>query len=253
MLMRNINEDDLDIKEGDTYLIESINRIEHDAPDIYRQTVVAQQSTFPDLEETDISPMDVVRASFYEPVLADIAISPLSPNAMSHYRFSYEGSTPQGKYIVNKIKVIPKRKSQQVFEGTLYIIEDLWCLHSLDLTNTRIRGAGLEHIAGLTKLRMLSLNGTQVNDAALKHLQGLASLEYLYLAETQVSDAGLEHLKGLTSLVHFALSGTRVTDAGLKHLRLMPNLESLVLEDTAVSDEGVMKLQQALPKCEITH
>ncbi len=141
LLTRNINAEGIDIKEGDSYLIESVNEIEYDAPDVYRQTVIAQQSTFPEVQETDISPMDVVRASFYQPVLADIAISPLSPNAMSHYRFSYEGSTPQGKFIVNKIKVTPKRKSQQVFEGTLYIIEDLWCLHSLDLTNENLAGS----------------------------------------------------------------------------------------------------------------
>jgi len=141
IMTRNINVNDLDIKEGDSYLIESINRIEYDAPDVYRQTVIAQQSTFPDAGETDISPLDVVKASFYQPVLADIAISPLSPNALAHYKFSYEGSTPQGKYIVNKIKVIPKRRSQQVFEGTIYIIEDLWCIHSLDLTNENLAGS----------------------------------------------------------------------------------------------------------------
>ncbi|MBN1388498.1 MAG: carboxypeptidase-like regulatory domain-containing protein [Bacteroidales bacterium] len=141
LITRNIEKEDVEIREGDSYLIESINKIEYDAPDIYRQTVIAQHSTFPEIQDSDISPMDVVRASFYQPVLADIAISPLAPNAMSHYRFSYEGSTPQGKYIVNKIKVIPKRKSQQVFEGTLYIIEDLWCLHSLDLTNENLAGS----------------------------------------------------------------------------------------------------------------
>lgn len=141
IVRRNINSGDIDIREGDSYLIESMNRIEYEAPDTYRQTVIAQQSTFPDTRETDISPLDVVKASFYQPVLADIAISPLAPNAMSHYNFSYEGSTPQGPYIVNKIKVSPKRKSQQVFEGTIYIIEDLWCIHSLDLTNENMAGS----------------------------------------------------------------------------------------------------------------
>ena len=141
LISRNMDKEGVDIKEGDSYLIESVNKIEYDAPDIYRQTVIAQQSTFPEMQDSDISPMDVVRASFYQPVLADIAISPLAPNAMSHYRYSYEGSTPQGRYIIDKIKVIPKRKSQQVFEGTLYIIEDLWCLHSLDLTNENLAGS----------------------------------------------------------------------------------------------------------------
>lgn len=141
LIRRNIDKEGVEVKEGDSYLIESINNIEYEAPDIYRQTVIAQHSTFPEIQESDISPMDVVKASFYQPVLADIAISPLSPNAMAHYRFSYEGSTPQGRFIVNKIKVTPKRKSQQVFEGTLYIIEDLWCLHSLNLTNNNLAGS----------------------------------------------------------------------------------------------------------------
>ncbi|MCD4769092.1 MAG: DUF5686 and carboxypeptidase regulatory-like domain-containing protein, partial [Bacteroidales bacterium] len=129
------------IKEGDVFFIESINEIEFNAPDKYDQRVISQQSTFPESGETDISPMDVVKASFYEPVLADVAISPLSPNAMAHYKFSYKGSSPQGTYIVNKISVIPRRKSQQVFFGTIYIIEDLWCLHSLDLTNENLAGS----------------------------------------------------------------------------------------------------------------
>ncbi|HUS86095.1 MAG TPA: DUF5686 family protein [Bacteroidales bacterium] len=129
------------IKEGDVYLIESINKIEFNAPDKYDQTVISQQSTFPEADQADISPMDVVKASFYQPVLADIAISPLSSNAMSHYKFRYEGSTPQGNYIINKISVIPKRKSQQVFEGTIYIVEDIWCLHSVDLINENLAGS----------------------------------------------------------------------------------------------------------------
>ncbi len=141
VVARNIKANDIEVREGDSYLIESMNKIEFEAPDIYNQTVIAQQSTFPDTRQSDISPMDVVRASFYQPVLADIAISPLSPNAMAYYKFSYEGSTPQGPYIVNKIKVIPRRKSQQVFEGTIYIIEDLWCIHSLDLTNENLAGS----------------------------------------------------------------------------------------------------------------
>ena len=45
-----------------------------------------------------------------------------------------------GNFTINKIQVIPKRKSQQLFEGTIYIIEDLWCLQSVDLTNENLVG-----------------------------------------------------------------------------------------------------------------
>jgi len=127
------------IKEGDVFMMESFNEIEFNAPDKYFQKVISYNSTFPE-QGDEISPMDFIEASFYQPVIGNIAISPLAPNAFSHYKFKYLGSSLQGNYTINKIQVIPKRKSQQVFEGTIFIIEDLWCLHSVDLTNENLVG-----------------------------------------------------------------------------------------------------------------
>ncbi len=127
------------INEGDAYLMESFNEIEFTAPDKYNQKVISINSTFPASEE-NVSPMDFINASFYQPVIADMAISPLSPQAFSHYKFQYLGATSQGNYTINKIRVIPKIKSQQLFEGTIYIIENLWCIQSLDLTNDNFMG-----------------------------------------------------------------------------------------------------------------
>jgi hypothetical protein len=127
------------IKAGDSYFMESFNEIEFTAPDKYVQRVLSVNSTFPE-GGNEISPMDYIQASLYQPVLADVAISPLSPEAFFHYDFRYLGASPQGNFIINKIEVIPKRKSQQLFKGTIYIIEDLWCLHSVDLTNENIIG-----------------------------------------------------------------------------------------------------------------
>jgi hypothetical protein len=126
------------LKAGDSFLMESFNEIEFTAPDKYFHKVISFNSTFP--AQGTISPMDYIQASFYQPVLAEVAISPLSPQAFSYYTFKYLGASPQGNYTINKIQVIPKRKSQQVFEGTIYIIEDLWCLHSVDLTNENLIG-----------------------------------------------------------------------------------------------------------------
>jgi hypothetical protein len=127
------------MKAGDSFLMESVNELEFNAPDKFTQRVLSYQSTFPD-EGNEISPVDFIEASFYQPVLADMAISPLSPEAFSHYNFKYMGASPQGNFIVDKIQVIPKRKSQQLFSGTIFIIEDLWCLHSVDLNNENIAG-----------------------------------------------------------------------------------------------------------------
>ena len=127
------------LKAGDSFLMESFNEIEFTAPDKYVQKVISVNSTFPE-QGNEISPMSFIEASFYQPVLAEMAISPLSPQAFSHYNFKYLGATVQGNFTVDKISVIPKRKSQQLFEGTIYIIEDLWCLHSVDLSNENLAG-----------------------------------------------------------------------------------------------------------------
>jgi hypothetical protein len=127
------------MKEGDVYLMESFNEVEFTAPDKYVQKVISVNSTFPESQD-NVSPMDFINASFYQPMIADMAISPLSPQAFSYYKFQYLGATPQGPYTINKIRVVPKMKSQQLFDGIIYIIEDLWCIQSLDLTNDNIMG-----------------------------------------------------------------------------------------------------------------
>jgi hypothetical protein len=127
------------VKEGETFLMESFNEMEFTAPDKYFQKVISYNSTFPS-EGNTISPMDYIGASFYQPTMGEMAISPLSPAAFSHYKFKYLGASLQGNFTINKIEVIPKRKSQQLFAGIIYIIEDLWCLHSVDLTNENLVG-----------------------------------------------------------------------------------------------------------------
>lgn len=131
--------EEISLKKGDSFFMESYNEIEFTAPDRYFQKVLSINSTFPE-QGNEISPMTFIQASFYEPEIAEMAISPLSPAAFSHYNFKYVGLSMQGEYVINKIQVTPKRKSQQLFEGTIFVIEDLWCLHSVDLVNENIAG-----------------------------------------------------------------------------------------------------------------
>jgi hypothetical protein len=135
-----------DLKEGRYYFSESVNMITFNAPDRYVHRVISSNSS-EDLTQGQASPMDFIEASFYQPVLVEMAISPLAPNAFSHYSFSFMGSSSQGNYVIDKISVTPRRKSQQLFTGVIYIVEDLWAIHSLDLTN--------ENMAGRIRVRQL--------------------------------------------------------------------------------------------------
>ena len=123
------NEETIEI--GRNYVEESLNEIIFDAPDKYNQRVISFNTSFP--EDNSVNVMGYVKSSFYQPTV-DMAISPLAPNAFSHYRFAFEGVTYEGNYAINKIKVTPRRKSQQLFTGYLYIVDDYWNIHSADLT-----------------------------------------------------------------------------------------------------------------------
>ncbi len=139
----------------------------------------------------------------------------------------------------------------RVTDAGLEHIHDLPRLRWLSLENITITGAGLQHLKGLPELQDLGLDGTQVTDAALPQLVAFPQLQDLGLSGTKVTDVGLQHLRGLTKLKIVCLNNTRVTDAGLRHFEGALQLEELQLHGAKVTAEGVVKLQQALPKCQI--
>lgn len=121
------------IKTGDVFLDESVNEITFDTPHKYKLRVKSSRSSFPNVGNRAIAPIDLIQSSLYQPTLIEW-ISPLAPNAFAHYKFVYEGYFEEGDYIINKIRVEPKRKSQQVFQGHIYIVDKYWTIHSADLS-----------------------------------------------------------------------------------------------------------------------
>ncbi|GAB3936003.1 DUF5686 and carboxypeptidase regulatory-like domain-containing protein [Mucilaginibacter myungsuensis] len=60
-------------------------------------------------------------------------ISPIADNALFYYNYKYIGFTTENGETINKIKVIPKRDHDPAFDGYIYIMEDSWRIHSVDL------------------------------------------------------------------------------------------------------------------------
>jgi hypothetical protein len=120
------------LKNGDVFLQESVNQIRFQAPERYDQMVISYHNTFPG-ESNDVNPMEIIRTSFYQPKV-DEFISPLAPNAFTFYKYRYEGFFEENGNVVFKIMVTPKRNSQQLMKGQLYVVERLWCLHSADVS-----------------------------------------------------------------------------------------------------------------------
>lgn len=122
------------IKEGETYLEESVNEVDFTAPNLTRQKVKSIYSTFPGGNENRSSgAIGFISGNIYRPNAFGNARSPLAPGAFNYYRFRYEGVNTYGDVVVDKIKIIPRGDGPQYVSGYLYIIEGLWCIYSLDI------------------------------------------------------------------------------------------------------------------------
>ncbi|MEP6750418.1 MAG: DUF5686 and carboxypeptidase regulatory-like domain-containing protein, partial [Bacteroidota bacterium] len=60
-------------------------------------------------------------------------VSPIADGALNYYRYKYLGSFFEDGKEINQIQVIPRRKYEPLFSGTINITEGDWRIHSLDL------------------------------------------------------------------------------------------------------------------------
>lgn len=70
-------------------------------------------------------------------------ISPLNDFAFNFYDFKLEGDFKEGGYTIYKIRVTPKRLYEPLFTGDIYIVDEDWSLHSLNLMVTKKSNAEL--------------------------------------------------------------------------------------------------------------
>lgn len=127
-------EKELGLKIGQVYVMESINDILFKQPSSVSEKVVSARNNLPkQLESQGSRFITASRVNFYNPKIFGDVISPLSPSALAYYRFKFEGEFVENGRTIDRIRVIPKAKGENVFEGIINIIEDSWYIHSLDL------------------------------------------------------------------------------------------------------------------------
>lgn len=115
---------------GKLFLIEEQRKVTFSAPDKWDNEILAYSNSFP--EEVNIN-LETTNINFYQPKLFGM-ISPLNPSAFSYYRFKLEGFYKEGNYMINKVKVIPKKDNPNLISGYLYIPENLWCVSNANIT-----------------------------------------------------------------------------------------------------------------------
>ena len=123
----------LPVKAGDVYTMESISKISYEKDSLFRR-IVSLKSSFPKDLVDGIENID-------EFELYDIYgqtgsyISPLSPQALSAYRFRMDSYTPDDYgQLVYHIRVIPKNNNPFAFSGYIDIVDSTWHVHYFDLS-----------------------------------------------------------------------------------------------------------------------
>jgi len=125
---------------GIVYLSESESIISFEQPDKFKEDMISARVSG-DNQGIGFNFISFFMVNYYNSKITvpiDDAqrgfISPIAGNALFYYRYRLVGTYYEDDHIVNKIKVIPKRKIDPIFSGYIYIMEDSWRIHSLDLT-----------------------------------------------------------------------------------------------------------------------
>jgi hypothetical protein len=122
------------IEKDRVYISESVSEIKFTRPNKFEEKVVSIRS---DGKDNNTSPNGYIFGSFYEPEIAG-TISPLSPKAFSYYRFEYLGTFKDREYEVSRIRVTPRSKGDNVVDGIIFIVENDWSIHSLDIHTIKL-------------------------------------------------------------------------------------------------------------------
>jgi len=133
---------DIDSTSGIFYLSESVSKFNFEQPDKIREIMISSKVSG-DNKAFSYNQASDMLLNFYEnvlqiPVLSTRGfISPIANDAFLNYRYKMLGSFFENGLMIDKIQVIPKFPHAPLFSGVIYIVEDEWRIHSLDLELTK--------------------------------------------------------------------------------------------------------------------
>ncbi|QKG53622.1 DUF5686 and carboxypeptidase regulatory-like domain-containing protein [Hymenobacter sp. BRD67] len=131
-----------DVKPGIFYLSESLSDIAFTQPDVVKEHMLSSRVSG-DSHGISFNRASAGRGlSFYNNLVKSGFsergfVSPIAANALLFYQYELVGSTQQNGELVHKIRVIPRRHSDPVFAGFIYIVDGSWRIHSVDLRLTK--------------------------------------------------------------------------------------------------------------------
>lgn len=152
---------------------------------------------------------------------------------------------------VTELEVVELGNNRGITDAGLRYLRPCRSMHTLYLYSTSVKGPGIRHLLGLTKLRSISLQRTPLSDVGSEILGRMPQLTWLNLGGTKISDAGITHLRNLQSIETLTLSYTDISDQSIPVLVELKSLRNLSVAGTKISREGAESLREHLPECSI--
>jgi hypothetical protein len=133
------------IDTGIVYLSESISKLAFEQPDKVSERMISSKvsgndQAFSFNQASDFN-FNLYQKNFdFDGLVERSLISPISSQAFFFYDYEWLGAFEENGRLINKIRLLPKRDADPVFDGIIYIVEDSWRIHTVDLLLVQSRG-----------------------------------------------------------------------------------------------------------------
>jgi hypothetical protein len=125
-------------RSGILYLSETVSKVTFQKPDKLKEVIVASKVSGND-NGFSFNNASSANFDFYDNYLEFDAnvVSPIADNAFNYYKYQFEGSFfTENRQQINKIKIIPRRETEPVMSGYIYIVDDTFATYAVDVSFT---------------------------------------------------------------------------------------------------------------------
>jgi hypothetical protein len=125
-------------RSGVIYLSETVSHVKYEKPGKINEQVIASKVSGDD-NGFSFNNAGAAEFDFYEnylPFEVNV-VSPIADNAFNYYKYTLESTFfDADNHLINKIKLTPKRESEPVFKGYIYIVDGSWAIYAVDVSIT---------------------------------------------------------------------------------------------------------------------
>jgi hypothetical protein len=237
-------------RSGIIYLSETVSKITFQKPDKIKEVILASKVSGKD-NGFSFNNAASVNFDFYENYLPfEInVVSPIADNAFNYYKYKFEGSFfTENRQQINKIKVIPRRETEPVMEGYLYIVDDSYAIYATDLS---IKGNQMQTpaIDKLTLKQSYSYNSNNKiwvkNTQTLDFVAGILSIKvngrFTYVYSNFEFEKQFEKKTFTNEILSFQENANKKEDAFWNTIRPVPLTEE---ESTDYTKKDILQTKK---------